>query len=292
MVFSSVQNNRKGILLLLLAVATFSSMDAIAKSLVSTYPAAQVIWVRFVGQLLAVAVILRHRLPAQVRTSFPVIHFFRSAFQFGATTFFFLSLTHIGLTEATAIADINPMLITLGAALFLGEKLTRARVIGVLVSALGAMIVIRPGAGVFTPGAVFPLLCALSYAASALLTRFVGTRESPWASMFYAAVFGTIVAGAAMPFVWVSVATGDLWRFVLVGCLGTVAQMALIRAFSVAEAAAIAPYSYCGILFASSYSLIFFGVFPDWITIVGVLVIVGSGLYVWSQEKPAVAAQP
>ena len=286
MAFSSEQNNRKGILLLLLAVATFSSMDAIAKSLVETYPATQVVWIRFVGQLALVVVILRHRLIAQVRTDYPVMHLFRSAFQFGATTFFFLSLTYIGLTEATAIADINPMLITLGAALFLGEKLTRARVVGVVVSALGALIVIRPGSDVMSIAAVLPLLCALSYAASALMTRYIGPKESPWASMFYASVFGTIVAGAALPFVWVPIASGDLWLFVLVGCLGTAAQLALIRAYSVAEAAAIAPYSYTGIFFASTSSLIFFGVFPDWITLVGILVIVGSGLYVWSQEKP------
>lgn len=286
MAFSNVQNNRKGILLLLLAVAVFSTMDAVAKSLVSTYPAWQVIWVRFIGQLLAVVVILRHHLPRQVRTAYPVTHIFRSATQFGATSFFFLSLTYVGLTEATAIADINPMLITLGAALFLGEKLTRARVIGVVVSAIGALIIIRPGSGIFSLGAILPLLCALSYAASALLTRHIGQKESPWASMFYAAVFGSLVAGAMMPFIWIPIASGDIWRFLVVGCLGTLAQLALIRAYSVAEAAAIAPYSYSGILFASTYSFLFFGSFPDWITLVGIVVIVGSGLYVWSQEKP------
>ncbi len=129
MSFSRDQNNRKGILLLLLAIAIFATMDAVAKSLIASYPAAQVVWVRFFGQLLAVTALLRGRLLPEIRTSFPVIHFFRSATQFGATTFFFVSLAYIGLTEATAIADINPMLITLGAALFLGEKLTNARII-------------------------------------------------------------------------------------------------------------------------------------------------------------------
>ncbi len=286
MSFSRDQNNRKGILLLLLAIAIFATMDAVAKSLIASYPAAQVVWVRFFGQLLAVTALLRGRLLPEIRTSFPVIHFFRSATQFGATTFFFVSLAYIGLTEATAIADINPMLITLGAALFLGEKLTNARIIGVIVSAIGALIVMRPGAGVFTPGAIFPLLCALSYAASALLTRFVGQKESPWASMFYAAVFGTIAAGAALPFVWVPIETADLPLFILVGGLGTAAQLALIRAYSVAEAAAIAPYSYTGIFFACTYSFLFFNVLPDAFTLLGILVIVGSGIYVWSQEKP------
>ncbi len=157
-------------------------------------------------------------------------------------------------------------------------------------SGIGALIVIRPGSDVFTPAAILPLICALSYAASALLTRFVGPKESPWSSMFYASVFGTVVASAFLPFVWVPIASGDLWRFVIVGMLGTAAQLALIRAFSVAEAAAIAPYSYTGILFASSYSVIFFGAFPDALTLAGIVVIVGAGLYVWSQETPKAGA--
>lgn len=282
-------NNRRGIALLILAVATFSSMDAVATSLVRDYPPAQVIWVRFVGQLVAVSLILRGRLTSELRTAFPVLHFFRSATQFGATSFFFLSLTFVGLTEATAIADINPVLITLGAALFLKERLTMARVIGVTLSAIGALVIVRPGSEAFTPGALLPLLCALSYAASALLTRHIGARESPWASMFYAALFGTIAAGLALPFVWVPVRTPDLALFLLLACLGTGAQLALIRAFSVGEASAIAPYSYVGLLFAAIYSYVFFGKLPDLMTIAGILVIVGSGLYVWSRESPRTA---
>lgn len=281
-------NNRKGILLLLLAVVAFTSMDAAASSLLQSYPSAQVIWVRFAGQLLAVSLFLRGRMPDQLRTAFPVLHFFRSATQFGATSFFFLSLTFIGLTEATAIADTSPVLITLGAALFLKERLTAARLIGVALSAVGAFLVIRPGSETFSLGAVLPLLCALSYAASALLTRHIGARESPWASMFYAALFGSVAAGLALPFVWVPIETSDLWLFGVLACLGTAAQLALIRAFSVAEAAAIAPYSYVGLVFAAVYSFVLFGTFPAPMTIAGILVIVGSGLYVWSREVPRV----
>lgn len=281
-----LHDTRRGILLLLFAIALFSAMDAVAKALVATYPAPQVVWVRFLGQLLAVMVILRHRLAPALRTAHPVLHLWRSAFQFGATTFFFLSLAHIGLAEATAIADINPVLITLGAALFLGERLTPARVIGLLASALGALVVIRPGSEVFTPAALLPLLCALSFAGNALLTRVVGQRESPWSSMVYGALFGTIVSSLALPWVWVPVEAADLPGFAVMALLGTAAQLALIRAYSVAEAAAIAPFSYAGIVFAAGYGLIFFAEVPDLTTVAGILVIVGAGLYVWAAERP------
>jgi drug/metabolite transporter (DMT)-like permease len=277
----------RGILLMILAILLFTAMDATAKGLIQRYPAPQVIWVRFAGQLLIVLLLLRQHIGPVLRTRFPVLHFWRSAAQFGATTFFFLSLPHIGLAEATAIADLNPVLITLGAALFLGERLGPRRVAGVFVALIGALIVIRPGAGVFTWWALLPLLCALSYATSALLTRKIGAQESVWASMVYASLFGTIVAGLALPFVWQPVAASDLWRFGLIACLGTAAQLCIIRSFSITEASVVAPFAYLGIVFAAGWGILLFDQWPDRWTVTGALVIVGAGLYVWHRETRA-----
>ena len=273
---------------MILAVFLFTTMDATAKGLIERYPAPQVIWVRFAGQFALVLLILGPRLGPVLRTRFPVLHFWRSASQFGATTFFFLSLPHVGLAEATAVADLNPVLITLGAALFLGERLGVRRLAGVVVALLGALIVIRPGAGVFTWWSLLPLCCAVSYATSALLTRKIGAQESVWASMVYAALFGTLVAGAALPFVWQPVAPADLWRFGLVALLGTGAQLCIIRSFSITEAAVVAPFAYLGIVFATIWGVVLFDHWPDRWTVVGALVIVGAGLYVWHRETRAI----
>ncbi len=144
---------------------------------------------------------------------------------------------------------------------------------------------IRPGAGVFTWYAILPLLCALSYATSALLTRKIGTQESVWASMVYAALFGTIVAGAALPFVWKPIATVDLWQFGLIACLGTGAQLCIIRSFSITEAGIVAPFAYLGIVFATFWGAVLYDQWPDRWTVIGALVIVGAGLYVWHREN-------
>ncbi len=269
---------------MILAILLFTAMDAAAKGLIARYPAPQVVWVRFAGQLVIVALLLGPRLGAALRTRFPVLHFWRSAFQFGATCFFFLALPHIGLAEATAITDINPVLITLGAALFLGERLGPRRIAGVAAALVGALIVIRPGAGVFSWWAVLPMCCALSYAGSALLTRRIGAQEPVWGSMIYAALFGTILAGAALPFVWQPIAAADLWRFALVGCLGTGAQLCIIRSFSITEAGIVAPFAYLGIVFAAFWGVVLFDQWPDRWTVIGALVIVGAGLYVWHRE--------
>ncbi len=275
---------RKGILLMLLGIMLFTTMDALAKGLIARYPTPQVVWARFAGQAFLVALILGPGLGAALRTRYPLIHLARSGFQLGATGLFFASLGYIGLAEATALTDINPILITLGAAIFLGERLGPRRIVGVAVAMIGALIVIRPGAGVFTPAALLPLGCALSYAGNALLTRYVGQKEGPWTSLILAALFGTLVMGLSMPFVWQPIATADIPLFLTLGVLGTGAQLCVIRSFSMAEASAVAPFAYVGIVFATFWGGVLYGEYPDKFTIIGALVIVGAGLYVWHRE--------
>ncbi len=280
----TAETTRKGIMLMILAVFLFTIMDAVAKGLISRYPPAQVVWARFAGQALIVAVLLGPRMGAMLRTAHPYLHVWRSAFQLMATGFFFVSLAYIGLPEATALADTSPVLITLGAALFLGERLGPRRLFGVFAALLGALIIIRPGAEVFTLAALLPLANAVTYAGNALLTRHIGVKEPFWTSLMYGALFGAIVSGAYLPFIWVTPSLPDLGLFFLVGCLGTAAQLCIIRSFSTVEASVVAPFTYLGIVFSTLWSVLFFNDWPDGWTLIGALVIVSAGLYVWHRE--------
>lgn len=278
--------SQRGIFYMVLAAMFFSSMDAVAKGLVAQYPVAQVVWARNGLQLLAVLILVFvFGGVSNLKTKYPLNHLIRSAFQILTVSLFFASLVYIGLAEASALADINPVLITLGAALFLGERLTRQRLIAVIVALIGALIILRPGMGVFTPAALLPLACAVAYAGNALMTRKIGIHEAAWTSLFYGALFGTLITSLVLPFVWTPVQADDIWRFLVLGALGTGAQWAAIRAFSLAEAGVIAPFGYLGILFATFWGWALFGQIPDAATFLGALVIVGAGLYVWSQDR-------
>lgn len=272
------------------AIVLFTGMDALAKHLITTYPTLQVTWARYTGQTVLVALLLNRRLPGFLRTKYPGLQAFRSALQCAATGFFFASLGYIGLAESTAITDTSPIFITLGAALFLGERLGTRRIFGVLAALCGAMIIIRPGIGVFTPAALLPLGCAICYAGYALLTRHVGSTESPWTSLFYAALLGTIATTVLMPLQWHPIAPRDIPLFLALGLLGTSAQFLLIRAFTITEASAIAPFGYSGILCASFWGIVIYDEYPDRFTVIGALVIVAAGLYVWHRETRAAQA--
>ena len=279
--------NGRGILLVLASIAMFTLMDALAKHLSQSYPSLQVVWARYAGQTVLVSLFFLPRMGSVLRTRRPGLQLLRSLLQFGATAFFFLSLAHIGLAEATAITDVNPVLITLGAALCLGERLGPRRIAGVIMALIGAMIIIRPGMGVFQPAALLPLACAACFAGYALATRFVGDTEAPATSLMYSAMFGTVATSIMMIWWFEPIAVADLWGFALIGVIGTAGQFLLIRAYTIAEAGAIAPFGYVGILYATIWGVVFFDEWPDGWTIVGALVIAGAGLYVWHRETRA-----
>lgn len=273
-----------GILLMVVAILSFTILDSAANALVDRYHVLQVLWARIGLQLLFVVLILRGRLPALARSRYPWLHTARAVTQVAAGGFFFASLMYIGFAETAALADMSPILITLGAALFLGERLGLHRVIGVLAAMAGAMFIIRPGSDVFTPAALLPLGCAGAYAANALLTRALGSREDAWTAMIWTSAIGTALVSVAMPWVWQPVAAADAPLYLLMGVCGTFSQICVIRAFSLAEASAIAPFTYLGILFATLWGILFFGEIPTLSTIAGAAVIVASGLYVWYRE--------
>ncbi len=151
-------------------------------------------------------------------------------------------------------------------------------------AALGALIIIRPGMGVFSLAAILPLLCAFTYAANMLLTRHVGRRESPWAAMFYAALFGVIVTSAILPFQFRAPTAPDLAAFAVLGLLGAIAQLFTIRAYTMTQASILAPFGYLDMVFATLWSISVYRSWPDGPTLVGALVIALAGLYVWRTE--------
>ncbi|XXK32865.1 DMT family transporter [Rhodobacteraceae bacterium nBUS_24] len=266
------------------AVFLFTAMDAIAKQLTREVGLIQTIWVRYSGQALLVFLIVLPKLPDVAKSQYPKLQILRSVVLMAATCLFFLSISKIGLAEATAIMDINPVLITLGAFLFLGEKIGPRRILGIIVSMVGALIIIRPGTDVFTIYAVLPLIAAVCYTTYNLTTRFVGNRESPWTSLLYSALCGAVVFSCIVPFFWQPVSLFAAGLMVLLSLCGTFSQLMLIKALAIGEASLLAPFAYIGLIYATIWGFIFFGEFPGEWSIVGAIIIAISGFYVWYRD--------
>ena len=275
------------ILLMIGAVFCFASMDATAKYLMKEIGPAQTIWARYTVQAVIVTVLILPKINVYGRTNYPKLQFLRSVALMMATTLFFFAFSRLGLAEASAIFNISPVLITLGAFLFLREQIGPRRLIGIIVSLLGALIIIRPGTGVFSIYALLPLGAAIFYSTYSLATRFVGTDESPWTSLFYSAIFGALCYSIYIVFYWNPMSNNAILLTIIIGLFGTAGHICLIRALSIGEASLVAPFIYTNLLFTTTWGFVLFGNLPDFWTIVGALIIVAAGIYVWARERAA-----
>ena len=274
----------RAIAMMIGAIFCFSLMDASVKALAPQVGVLPALWARYAGQMLIVLILVLPRLKTVTKTAFPGLQLARSILLMIATGFFFWGVSLIALSDAAALMAVNPVLITLGAALFLGEKLGMRRIAGIVTALLGAAIIIRPGSDIFTPAALLPLCAAISYSGYALLTRRVGNREDVWTSLFYTGLVGTILLTLAVPFAWTAPDASGALLMLATATFGTCGQLLLIRALSLGEASMLAPYSYCGLIFAATLGIVFFAEWPDLWTVLGGLVIAAAGIYVWHRE--------
>ncbi|WP_245626869.1 DMT family transporter [Aestuariivita boseongensis] len=274
----------RAILMMIGAIFCFSLMDATVKALAPKLGVMPALWTRYAGQMLIVFVLVLPRLKTVARTEFPGLQLARSILLMCATGFFFWGLSLIRISDAAALMAVNPVLITLGAALFLGEKLGYRRLGGIFAALVGAMIIIRPGSDIFSPAALLPLCAAVCYSGYALLTRLVGHKEDVWTSLFYTGLVGTVLLSLVVPFKWQTPDASALVLMLLIAGFGTGGQLLLIRALSLGEAGMLAPYAYCGLIFAALWGVLFFGEWPGIWTVLGTLVIAAAGIYVWHRE--------
>lgn len=270
----------------------FTSMDVMAKEVAHRTDTVMAIWARYVGQTVAVTLVVLPRLRQVAVTRYPGLQFLRSVLLLISTTCFFFGFVNIGLANASAVMSLNPVLITLGAAVILGERFGLRRALGIGAGLFGALIIIRPGSDVFQPLAVLPLISAVGIAGYALATRFVGKDEDVWTSLLYTAAFGAVVVSAVVPFFWVRPDPLSAGLMLILGSVGAVGHFCLIRAYMAAEASAVAPFSYIGPVFAMLWGIVFFAEAPPGTTYLGALVIVLAGLYVWHRETRGSAPPP
>lgn len=279
----------RGILLFSTAILLFSIMDVFAKWLMDYYEPFMVVWARYASQMFWTLILFAPRLRRLLRTRHLGLQLLRSAFLFGGTATFFMSLSYLKLAEAVAIFEVGPLLITAFSVLILKEVVGIRRWLGVMVGMCGALIIIRPGTEVFQPASLLPILAAINFAAYTIATRFLGKDEPPATSFLYTTLIGTIAASLILPTVWTTPQMQHVPYLATFGVIGGIGHYLLIVAFTATPASVLAPFSYLGLVFSAIWGLLIFSEFPDIWTWAGATVIIGAGLYVWYRENYATA---
>ena len=288
----SSSQNLRGMLSMLLAVATFSLMDAALKTLTPHYPAMQVASLRGLVSLPLVTLwVLVDGGPRQllrVRWSLHVLRGLLSIVMLGA---FIYALRTLPLAETYSLFFVAPLLITALAALVLREHVDWRGWAAIVTGFCGTLIVLRPtGAGVLTVAGLAVLVSAAGYAVSAIAVRVLGRSDSTQSMVFWMLAMTSLFAGVLAFRDWLPIRSEDWSVLVLLGVAGAVGQYAITDAFKRAAASRIAPLEYTALIWGIILDRLLWNTLPDAVTMTGAAVIVASGLYLVRRERALQAA--
>ena len=285
---TSASVHGRGVLLTVLATVAYAVADTLSKFQDGEFPVLMIVWARyFVPFILLVAVYLPRRGRRLWRTAFPGVQLVRGLLLTGGTVSMIFAYRFIPLAEAQAIGFIHPVLLTLLAVAFLGEKVSRLGWIAVLICFSGVLIIVRPGGGLFTPAALLPLGLAFCYSTYQIFTRRIAGRENAISSLFYVMLIGTLTMTASLPVVWVAPGVKATLIFVLIGTTSGLGHFAMIKALEKAPASLVAPFGYIQLLWVGLLGWLVFGDVPSPMTLFGMGIVVAGGLLVLAARRQA-----
>ena len=279
-----------GIFFMVLGVSFFPFMNGVVQILSQRYGTDQIIWARVTSHFVfMLALILPYEGLSVFRSQQLGSQIKRSAAQLMSTTFYFSSVKHLGLAQATAISFMTPFFVAAIAWPILGERITVQRLTTMLVAFLGVVIIIRPGTSFFHWASVGILCSACFYATYQVYTRGVAGTDTPNTSVIYSVLLATIVMSILMLFRW---KTPESWKDVglmcSLGVCGGLGHWCLAKAMTYAPANVVSPFQYWQLIGAVIIGYVITGQWPDALTWLGAAIIIGAGLYLgWREMRPA-----
>ncbi|MDR3220509.1 MAG: DMT family transporter [Candidatus Accumulibacter sp.] len=271
----------RGILMALSATVAYAVVDTLSKYQAREYSVWMIVWARyFVPLVLLLAVFLPKRGARMLRTAFLPVQLIRGVLLTAGTVFIVFAYRVMPLAEAQAISFIHPILLTLLAVIFLGEKVSPLGWVSVLIGFSGVLIIARPGGGLFTPAALLPLAMALSFSTYQIFTRRIAGRENWLNSLFWVLLVGALAMSVALPFSWTDPTPKGLFFFALIGVTSGLGHFLMIKALEFAPASLLAPFAFIQLLWFVILGALVFGDFPDAVTLFGIAVVVTGGLLV------------
>lgn len=304
---SGVQGALGSIALVVLAMSAFAVQDIVVKVVSDDVSLWQMMFVRSTATLALmvsiVAILNRGTSLVPLRWDWPLI---RAFFMSGAYLFFYASLAWLPVTTAAATFFTGPLIITLLAALLLGEPIGPRRIIAVIVGFAGVLVIIRPGFGEFHPASLLPVASALCYAAGNVITRWRCKDEPNWAlslvhNLLYAnlGMLGVLIVPVLgfspemvrdLPFVlsgWLEPSGLSVALLLVTAGTHLVGVLCIVQAYQNDDASRLAPFEYTYLAIIPMLEFAIWRTLPDQWTLIGMGLITAAGVFVaWREGRP------
>ena len=285
---------RRGIWLMVAAVAAFALQDGFSRYLAGGYNTLMVVMIRywvFAGFVLVLALRRREGPRAAIRSRHPVAHAVRAMLLVAEICAIVWGYTLIGLIESHAVFAICPLLIAALSGPVLGETISLQRWLAIAAGLVGVLIILQPGSGVFRLAALLPLASAIMFATYSVLTRLATRDEDTFPALFWPAIIGAaLMTGIGLPS-WEPIDPADWPPLVFYCTLSVLSHWLLLKCYAATEAARVQPYAYLQIVFVSIIGMTVYAEPLALRVILGTAIIVAAGLYtLWQDQRRQPAA--
>ena len=298
-------NNPKGILYILLSMMVFSVQDGIMKHIYNFVSLYEVYLIRTVISFVLILIFLiLTKKPVVFKSKYPLLTFLRVILFFFGFSSFYISLTVLPLGTATALFFVTPFLITIFAHFFLKEEIGIRRWSAVIVGFIGVYIALNPDFSNFNYLSLLPLLCAFCYSLSMIIIKKTSDKDSVYTQTFTFYI-GAIILSIIFYFIigdgqyntldhpasqfifreWFVDFNNNILLMSITGVTATVAFFLLFTAYSIASPSVISPFEYSILFWSPLVGWLYFDEIPTLSTVIGILIIVSSGVYIFIREK-------
>ncbi|TLP68881.1 DMT family transporter [Parasedimentitalea maritima] len=277
--------NLKAAVLALLGYAIFSTHDVVVKYLgASMSPFQLVFFSSLLSFPLVTLMLIRDPAHGNLRPQHPWWMALRSIAVSLVPASAFYAFSQLPLAQAYALLFVTPLLVTLLSIPVLKEQVGLPRMLAVVLGFIGVMVVLRPGGTEFGWGHAAALLAAFGNALQSVILRKIGTHERRVVLMIYPLMTTFVAMGIALPFVYVPLEASALGGLVVVAIFGFCATLLMVSAYTLGEAAIVAPMQYSQIIWATLFGFFLFGEAIDPSTLLGAGIIIGSGIFIVIRE--------
>jgi len=262
----------------------FVAVTALVKMVGPRLPAAETAFLRYALGAVFLIPMIKPILRAKLTRRQVGLFASRGVMHTGGVVLWFYAMTQIPIAEVTAMNYLSPVYVTVGAALFLGEKLAARRIIAIILALIGVLIILRPGFRELSAGHIAMLGTALSFAGGYLIAKILSEEVSATVVVGMLSVTVTIGLAPLAAMVWVTPTLGELGLLFAVACFATAGHYTMTLAFAAAPVTVTQPVSFLQMVWAVLLGWIGFGEEPDFWVIVGAgLIIAAISFMTWRE---------
>jgi drug/metabolite transporter (DMT)-like permease len=279
-----MSNNKLAIFLIITSVffgTVMLSFLKIAQEDVNVYVAG--FFRFFLGLVIILPYIIKNK-DAVLKTTHLKQHFLRAILGLPAMLLYFSALVLLPIEKLTAISFVVPLIVTILAVFFLGEKIYIYRTLALILGFSGMLVIIRPGFVDISVGVYMVLFSALLWSINIIITKKISKNDSAITILAYQSIFMSLLSFFIVIFFWEMPSLKTFIYLILAAMCGTVLHLTLNHAFKLVDVSMTQPYSFLNLVFASIIGYFVFDEIPDFYTWIGALIIFTGVLIISYRE--------